>query len=61
MVHMMKGVMTGERFDERQGKDPLEDMASHMSPGSHQSRLRESVGLNSDTDLSRLKGYNSRV
>jgi len=61
MVHMMKGAMTGERFDERQGKDPLEDTASHMPLGSHQSRLREFIGLNSDTDLSRLRGYNSRI
>jgi hypothetical protein len=35
MVHMMKGAMTGERFDERQGNDPLEDTASHMPLGSH--------------------------
>jgi len=56
MVYTRKGMTTGEGFEERQADGLLENIASHMPLISHQSRLRESVGLHDDTDLRQIMG-----
>jgi len=56
MVRTRKGTMIGEGFEERQGKDPLEETASHMPLEPQQSRLGESIGLIRDTDLRQTEG-----
>jgi hypothetical protein len=48
--------MIGEWFDERQREDPLKDTASHMPPGSHQSRLGKLIEFNHDIDLRQTEG-----
>jgi hypothetical protein len=53
---MRKGTMIGEWFDERQREDPLKDTASHMPPGSHQSRLGKLIEFNHDIDLRQTEG-----